>query len=442
MRIALLAMSGVRAFNEDLVRFGLSLPGFAERAQVISSLPSLGLLTLAGMTPERHELSYHEIPDIGALETLPECDLAVISTLTAQARDGYELADRYRSAGVPVVMGGLHVTALPSEAAEHADAVVVGEGELSWPDVIADFESGRLRRVYAPNGREFDLAGAPLPRYDLLDASRYNRLTIQTQRGCPWRCRFCASSILLTDRYKVKPVRKVIEEVRAIKRTWAEPFLEFADDNTFVNKRHGRALMRAFAPEGMRWFTETDISVADDPELLRLMREAGCVQVLVGLESPTPENLAGVELRQDWKRQRAVCYRAAVERIQEQGISVNGCFVLGLDRDTPEVFDAIARFVEESGLFEVQITVLTPLPGSMAYAEMGAEGRLLYDGEWERYTLFDVTFQPKQMPVAALEQGLRELATRLYSTDARHRRRRAFMRQARSSRRSTKGVTA
>lgn len=336
-------------------------------------------------------------------------------------------------------MGGLHVTALPSEATRHADAIVTGEGELSWPDVLADFESGQLRPVYSANGREFYLADAPMPRFDLLEPSGYNRLTVQTQRGCPWRCQFCASSVLLTRRFKVKPVARVIEEVRAVKRAWGEPFLEFADDNTFANKGHGRELMRAMAQEGMRWFTETDISVADDPELLRLMREAGCVQVLVGLESPTPGGVAGVELRRDWKRMRAASYRAAIERIQEHGITVNGCFVLGLDRDTPEAFDAIARFVEESGLFEVQITVLTPLPGSAAYAEMSAEGRSVYDGQWERYTLFDVTFQPTQMPVAALEEGLRELATRLYSTDSRHRRRRAFIRQARGGRRKTTG---
>jgi len=435
MRIALMAMSGVRAFNPDLVAFGWSLPGFAERAETISSLPSLGLLTLAALTPARHEVSYHEVGDAGAVEKLPECDVAAISMLTAQAKDAYALAARFREAGIPVILGGLHVTALPDEASAHADAIVVGEGEVSWPSVLADLEDGALQKRYAPQGREFDLADAPIPRYDLLDISRYNRLTVQTQRGCPWRCEFCASSIMLTPKYKLKPVEKVIAEIRAIKRLWSDPFIEFADDNTFVNKAHGRALMRALIPEEVRWFTETDVSVADDPELLRLMREAGCHQVLLGLESPTAGGVLGIETRSNWKSRRATDYMAAIERIQGAGISVNGCFVLGMDTDTPRVFDDVARFVEQSGLCEVQITVETPLPGSLLYERLKAEGRLLFDGEWERYTLFDVTFEPKQMSVAELEQGLRELGARLYTPAARRARVRAFMAHARRGRR-------
>jgi radical SAM superfamily enzyme YgiQ (UPF0313 family) len=280
-----------------------------------------------------------------------------------------------------------------------------------------------------------------MPRFELLDPQRYNRLTVQTQRGCPWRCQFCASSIMLTQRYKLKPIAKVIDEIHAIKKVWAEPFIEFADDNTFVNKRHSRELMRALAPERIRWFTETDVSVADDPELLKLIHDAGCAQVLIGLESPTSDGVSGVELRHDWKKGRAASYREAIDRIQSAGITVNGCFVLGLDTDGPEVFDAVAEFVEDSGLAEVQITVQTPLPGSALYDRLKDEGRLLYDGEWERFTLFDVTFEPKGMAVAALEQGLRELGARLYTPEARRQRIRSFMNQARRGRRASKAGT-
>ena len=144
-----------------------------------------------------------------------------------------QLADRFRAVGVTVILGGLHVTAVPAEALEHADAVVVGEGEVSWPDVLGGPARGRLRGLYAPNGREFDLADAPMPRYDLLDVERYNRLTVQTQRGCPWRCEFCAASIRLTPKYKVKPVAqgRWPRSTRS-ERHWPRPFIEFADDNT------------------------------------------------------------------------------------------------------------------------------------------------------------------------------------------------------------------
>jgi radical SAM superfamily enzyme YgiQ (UPF0313 family) len=320
---------------------------------------------------------------------------------------------------------------MPDEARRHCDAVVVGEGELSWPGLLDDFEHGRLQPVYGPNGHEFDLAAAPLPRFDLLDPAKYNRLTVQTQRGCPWRCDFCASSITLTARYKVKPIARVIAEIRAIKKVWPRPFIEFADDNTFVNKRHAKELMRALADEEVRWFTETDVSVSEDPELLALMREAGCAEVLIGLESPTALGLEGVELRQNWKRNRLDDYKAAIDRIQSHGIAVNGCFVLGLDGDTPRVFDAIWNFVEESGLYEVQITVLTAFPGTPLYRRLQQEGRLIDHRAWEKCTLFDVNFRPKQMSVNELERGLIELGRRLYSEDARRERTKRFSRQFR-----------
>lgn len=433
MKIALIALSGVRAYSEELTRLGMTLPGFVERSRVIASLPSLSLLTLAGMTPERFEVSYHDVPDVRDLSDLPPCDLAAISTYTAQVKDAYLLAERYGSVGVPTVIGGPHVTALPEEGLRHCDAVVVGEGELSWPDLLDDFEHGHLRQVYAPKGREFDLADAPLPRFDLLDPDGYNRLTVQTQRGCPWKCDFCSSSTALTHRYNTKPVARVIEEIRAIKQIWPKPLIEFADDNTFVNKKHSRLLVQALVDEGVRWFTETDVSVAEDPELLSLMREAGCVQVLIGFESPNAKALDGVELNRNWKRKQADSYQAAIEVIQSHGIAVIGCFVLGLDGDTTDVFDHIWRFVEESGLFQVQITVLTPFPGTPLYTRLQAEGRLLDETAWEKCTLFDVNFQPKQMSVSDLEQGLIALGTRLYTEASKQARTRAYRRHRRRS---------
>jgi radical SAM superfamily enzyme YgiQ (UPF0313 family) len=435
MKIALIAMSGVRACNEELTRLGLTLPGFVERSKVIASLPSLSLLTLAGMTPESVDLSYHEIADIHAVGELPPCDLAAISTYTAQVKDAYALADRYRSIGVPTVIGGLHATVLPDEALQHVDTVVVGEGELSWIRLVDDFIHGKLQRIYASNGQEFDLTKAPMPRFDLLDIGKYNRLTVQTHRGCPWRCEFCASSILLTRHYKLKPVEKVSAEIQAIKRIWPHPFIEFADDNTFVNKARSKELMRALAKEDVPWFTETDVSVADDEELLTLMEDSGCAEVLIGLESPTASGLHGVELRKNWKLRRLDTYKAAIERIQSHGIAVNGCFVLGLDGDTPEVFGAIKDFVSETGLFNVQITVETAFPGTPLYSRLEREGRLIEPGAWEKCTLFDVNIRPSQMSVTELEKGLIQLGQELYSEEARKARIRAFRHHAREGRR-------
>jgi radical SAM superfamily enzyme YgiQ (UPF0313 family) len=432
MHIAFIAMSGVRAWNKEITEAGLTMPGFLERSQSIASLPSLSLLTLAAMVPDTFEVSYHEILDINEMGELPDCDIAAISSYSAQIKDGYALADRMRAVGTRIVMGGLHVTAVPDEAMEHADAVVVGEGELGWADLLADLQANKpLRQVYAANGREFDLADSPMPRYDLLDIDRYNRLTVQTQRGCPWRCEFCAASIRLTPKYKTKPIANVLAEIREIKRYWPKPFIEFADDNTFVDRRHSKELLRALAPERVRWFTETDISIADDPELLELMRKSGCAEVLIGIESPTVDGIEGVEQRRNWKRTRFDDYKGAIERIQSHGIAVNGCFVMGLDGDGPDVFGAIEQFVQESGQFDAQITVLTAFPGTPLYERLRSEGRLIEEGAWEKCTLFDVNFRPKGMSPETLHREGLALGLRLYTEEERTARAKRFRDQRR-----------
>jgi len=427
MRLGLLAMSGVRAHNAELNALGLTLPGFVERSRVIASLPSLGLLTLAGATPNDVEIEYVEVPDVLPLPWMPgEFDAVAISSFSAQIKEAYELADRYRAAGTKVILGGLHVSAMPHEATAHANAVVLGEGEPLWPQVVEDLKDDNLQTVYDARGIAFDLSEAPMPRYELLEVEKYNRLTVQTQRGCPFDCEFCAASIRISPKFKVKPVPMVIDEIRRIKSIWRQPFIEFADDNTFANKAHGRELLKALAGEQVRWFTETDVSIASDDELLSLMQDSGCAQVLIGFEAPTRAPLEGVEQKANWKAQQFEKYSEAIERIQSHGISVNGCFILGLDGAGPELFEDVLRFVRESGLYEVQVTVQTAFPGTPLYARLQREGRILRNDAWELCTLFDVNFQPSQMTVRELEQGLRNVARALYDADATSERQRAF----------------
>ncbi len=435
-RIGFIAMSGVRAHNAELTELGLTLPGFVERNKQIASLPSLGLLTLAGLTPsDRFEVEYHEIADLRALPEMPtDFDLVAISTFTAQFYEACDVADYYRNRGVPVVMGGITVSALVEQSLEHCTSVVIGEGEPLWPQVLADLERGHLQRVYR-NTRigKFDLAAAPMPRFDLLDPEKYNRITVQTSRGCPHRCEFCASSILLTPHYKVKPVAKVLAEIRAIKAIWPKPFIEFADDNSFVHRDHYKHLLRKLAAEDVRWFTETDIRVADDDELLGLMRDARCQQILIGLESPQRHSLEGIELKNNWKARQQDRYKAAIEKIQSYGITVNGCFILGLDQHTPEIFDDVLQFMRESGLYEVQVTFPTAFPGTPFYERLKAEGRILRDKAWELCTLFDINIKPTNMSVAELQSGFLHLVKQLYSESDTQTRRRRFRRMLRTS---------
>jgi radical SAM superfamily enzyme YgiQ (UPF0313 family) len=440
MKLGMIAMSGVRAHSPELTALGLTLPGFVERSRVVASLPSLGLLTLAALTPPAIDVRYLEVPDLADVSGVPgEFDAVAISSFSAQIKQAYALADRYRALGTRVILGGLHVTALPDEACEHADSVVLGEGEVVWSGLMSDLldRPSALSAVYDARSHTFDLNEAPIPRYELLDLPRYNRLTVQTQRGCPYRCEFCAASILISPTYKLKPVENVIQEIRRIKSLWPRPFIEFADDNTFVNKAHSKRLMRALAKEQVRWFTETDISVAEDYELLGLIRDAGCAQVLIGLESTSLAGLTGLEQKIDWKARQLARYLEAIRRIQEHGITVNGCFILGLDGTGVESFDAVWEFVRSSGLYEVQITVQTPFPGTPLYDRLKRQNRILHDAAWELCTLFDVNFQPSGMTVAELETGFRKLGERLYSEEFTRERRARF----RKSRRLTPNVS-
>lgn len=429
MKLALIAMSGVRVRDPELQRLGLSLPGFVERGRVIASLPSLGLLTLGGATPTGVELSYleHDGPVDADTELHGDFDAVAISSFTARIRAAYRLADLYRARGVKVILGGLHVTARPEEARAHADAVVVGEAEPVWGALVEDLRAGSLRERYDGRAVLFDLADSQVPRFDLLGDRPYDRFTVQTQRGCPWDCAFCAASIRLRPGYRTKGAAQLNAELDALaEHLGPRPFLELADDNTFASPAHGRRVVDALAPRGLRWFTETDVSFADHPDLVARAADAGCVQVLVGLESPSASSLAGVERQADWKSRRAGRYLRAIDVIQSRGIAVNGCFVLGLDGAGPGQFDDVLDFVRASGLHEVQVTVQTAFPGTPLHDELEAQGRLLDPTAWERCTLFDVNFRPTHTSVEELRGGLHRLTGELYTDEAVAARRAAF----------------
>lgn len=428
MKIGFLAMSGLRAHDPRLRELGLTLPGVRERGQVLSATPSLGLLYLAACTPPGHELHYFEAEGDGREPAeIYSSDLVAINTFSAQIFEAYAVADRLRQAGIRVAMGGLHVSVLPEEALEHADYVFLGEGERTWSTAVNAIAQGSKQRLW--NAADFpplDVRSLPIPRYDLLVNRPYTRFPVQTTRGCPWRCDFCASNVMLQEPYRKRPIADVVRDIEAIRRLHKRPFIEFADDNTFVDHTWGKELCRALIPLGIKWFTETDISVADDPELLHLMRQAHCRQVLIGLESPERSALEGIELRTNFKGRRAGVYVEAVRRIQAHGITVNGCFILGLDRQTPAVFEQILDFAMQIPLYDVQITVLTPFPGTPLYDRLLREGRILAPGRWDLCTLFDVNYVPKNMTVEQLREGLYWLAERLYREDCILKRRKPF----------------
>ncbi len=442
MKIAFIAMSGIRACDPELLELGLTLPGFVERSKQIASLPSLGLLTLAGMTPSHHDIQYIEIPDLYAegveLETF---DLVAISSYSAQINEAYELSARYRAIGVSTVMGGPHVTTLPHEARKYCTSVILGEGEPVWHDLLADAEQGKLKVFYDARNLDFDLADAPMPAFELLDIEKYNRITVQSSRGCPHNCEFCAGSNLICTRYKQKPVEKVLAEIDKICKIWPHPFIEFSDDNSFVNKAYWKALLPELKKRKIKWFTETDLSVSEDPELLDLMRASGCAQVLIGFESPTLDPLDHLEIKTNWKLNRFKKYKASIRTIQSHGITVNGCFIVGLDGQTSSVFDEIYDFVKETELYEVQITILTPFPGTPLYERLKQAHRLIDPTNWKTCTLFDLNFRPQGMTEHELAHGFRQLGAKLYSEEFTKWRRDTFKSNLRKSMRNEQFLT-
>jgi radical SAM superfamily enzyme YgiQ (UPF0313 family) len=420
-------MSGVRVKTEELAKLGVTLPGFVNRGKVIASLPSLGLLVVAALTPEEHEVTYIEVADIRDVKELADFDLVGISSFTAQIDEAYELADRYRQRGTKVVIGGTHTTLCPDEAAEHADAIVLGGAEDVWPRLLRDLEEDRLQHRYRGANRGFYTQGEPvMPRFELLLGRPYNRITIQTSRGCPLDCDFCAASKIFTPQFEQKPVAALERELARITELFDRPFVEFADDNTFVSRAWSKEFLPVLGRFGLRWFTETDVRVADDPELPKMLYDAGCYQVLIGFESPREKSLDGIE-RNNWKAKRRGQYLTAIDRLQSAGVTVNGCMIVGLDSDTPDIFTEIRDFVREAGLMEVQITCLTPFPGTRLYQRLKAEGRLLQERFWDRCTLFDVNFRPKHMTVDELEAGMRWLFAELYSEEMMRERRRRYV---------------
>jgi radical SAM superfamily enzyme YgiQ (UPF0313 family) len=410
--VAFVPFTGFRVREEEMLALGMSLPGLRSRAAAVGQLPALGLLTLAGATPPPWTCSYQEAPagDEGLLERVAALrpDLVAVSALTASAEEAYCFGDGLRRRGLRAVLGGLHATACPDEAAGHFDAVVVGEGEPVWGEVLADAGRGELRRFYRPAG-PFDLGQAPVPRFDLLGGRRRPRLTIQTQRGCPLACEFCGASRLL-GAFREKPVERVRAELVALRGLVAAPLVELADDNTFAGARDPDPLCAALAEAGARYFTEVDWRVGERPEVLAALASSGCVQVLVGVES-----LVFRHPGMGPKQAELARMMDAARAIQEAGVAVLGCFIVGCDGETRASLDRLTAFLLESPLADVQLTLQTPFPGTALYRRLRREGRLLAERGWPYYTLLDVTYRPDLLSAAELEAGFRDVVREVFA---------------------------
>ena len=417
--VLLVPLSGFRIREQQLRELGMTLPGLAARGNAIAGLPSLGLLTLAGATPPHWNVEYlpAQNADDDTVESISQQQptLVAISALTASVNEAYRLSDKLRQRGISTVLGGLHATACPDEATRHCDAAVTGSGELVWHRVLADAEAGTLEPIYRASPTE--TPPWPMPRFDLL-GPHPPRYTLQTQRGCTLACEFCGASRLLGS-FAEKPVDAIRSELNAIASVSPKPLLELSDDNTFAGNRDVEPLLDALKQSGARWFTEADWRIGEDPRLLASLAASGCKQVLVGIESLVFRYPG--QGRKQAELERVI---NAVEALQQSGVVVNGCFIVGAEGETQESIERLTEFLLECPLAEIQVTLQTPFPGTGLFTRLQREGRLLENRDWSHYTLFDVTYEPDSMTVDELESGFRNLLSNVYSQEASQRRHR------------------
>ena len=345
------------------------------------------------------------------IQKLPDrldADLAAITVETFTARRAYQIADGLRQRGVPVVMGGYHPTFLPDEATEHADAVVLGDGETVWPDVLHDAAAGRLRPRYQAEGAP-PLAGLRFDR-TVFEGKKYRPvLPVQYGRGCKFACDFCSIHAFYGNSLRQRPPEEVADEIRQSGRR----FVLLVDDNLFVHARQARDLFEALIPLNIKWGCQVSLDVTHDESLLDLMARSGCIAALVGFESLDEENL--VQMRKRFNTARGP-YTEAIRRFHARGIMVYGSFVFGYDHDGPDAFARTAQFALDHKLFLVNFSALTPTPGSALYDRLEAEGRLLYDRWWldPAYGYGDAVYRPARMSPDALTAGCRDARREFY----------------------------
>jgi radical SAM superfamily enzyme YgiQ (UPF0313 family) len=353
----------------------------------------LSLLTVAAETPGGVEVRVvdEQVQDIPWGDRF---DLVGITLMTAAAPRAYALADRFRARGVPVVLGGMHPTFLPDEALLHADAVCAGEAEGVWPRILDDARAGRLAGVYRAD-RPCSLVGLNRPPRHLLDRRHYGTVqAVQATRGCPNRCSFCAVSAFHGGNLRRRPVGEVVAEVAELPGR----FVIFVDDSLTADRDYARELFSALRPLGKSWISQSTLDVTEDPTLVRLAAESGCFGFFVGLESFSEASLASV----DKGFQRADEYREKVGFLHGHGIGVEAGIVFGFDADTPDVFRTTLRYLDDIRIDLVQVSILTPLPGTPWFTSMGDR---IVETDWSHFDFHHVVFRPKRMSAEQLQAG-------------------------------------
>jgi radical SAM superfamily enzyme YgiQ (UPF0313 family) len=402
--------------------FGIKLP--------LLGYPAISLAMIAALTPDTVHVRLIDVANEPVPYSEP-CDLALIVGQTHHIQSAYRIADRLRNEGVKVVLGGMHVTAFPDEALEHSDAVIIREGEGVWRDILDDFVSGSLKNKYY--GPEVDLSTLPVIRRDLFNKKFYHPgEIIETTRGCPVGCHFCAVQDFFGSRFRVRPPEAIRQELldifgprppqskwkKWLARHWhpdipyfVERRLLYVMDSNFSSEpAHARAVLEVFKECDIRWYGHASFNLTRDESMIDLMAESGCIGVNIGFETLSQTTINTIHKFSN----KTDKYADSIKALHDRGIGVMGTFMVGFDEDTPEVFDRIADFVIENRLETAFTLILTPLPGTKIYQQMVSQNRIL-SWNWRDYDHGTVTFFPKNMTPRQLHLGMRHTWKRIYS---------------------------
>jgi len=379
-------------------------PTLTPRKRGVGKFPQAGLLYVAAATPPEHEVKILE-EEVQPLDYNTECDLVGISCLTATAPRAYAIAAEFRRRGKKVVLGGMHPTVLPDEAARHADSVVVGEAEPVWAQVIADAGAGNLRSIYR-SAPDWDLDAYPLPlRTSTTSRSILGIVPVVTSRGCPYACEFCCVRNMFGRAIRHVSVDRVMQD---LENANAKRVM-FLDDNIVGDTRYAETLFDALNGAGIQWVGQASVSFVRNERLLRKAAASGCRGLFVGLESVSERKMARMQKSMKTQAETAM----AIRRIMESGILFHASMVFGFDDDDPSIFDETLEFLFRALMASATFNILTPYPGTVLFEQFKSEGRLLTE-DWSDYDHCTPTFRPKQMTVGQLMDGYQYVRERFF----------------------------
>ena len=376
--------------------------------------PSLSLASLAAVTPPEWEVALCD-ENIEPLPLDTDADVVALTAMTPQAPRAYRIAAEFKARGKTVVMGGFHASNLPDEALLHVDAVVVGEGDLVWPQLLDDYCQGRLQRLYRSTSL-IDMTAIPVARREIFAGKRYLLTnTLQTTRGCPFDCEFCSVTAFYGRKYRKRPVESVLAELESLRKV--NSFAFFVDDNLVAVRQYAMELFAGMKGMNFKWLSHAPIDFARDAGFIAAAGEAGCVGMFVGFESLNQQALSAMGKVTNTARS----YLDDAKVFRDHGIGILGSFVLGYDGDTPDVFERLLRFCEEARIEAAIFPILTPYPGTDVRRRLEAEGRITSDA-WEDYDMEHVNFRPVGMSAAELQEGYNWLNRSFYSLPSMYRR--------------------